>query len=288
MLRKPLFTAIFLVSILTPTLSFAQVASSSPATLSDIYNIQQQIAELQVQLKIQLLLEQIASLKAQIEQVLANQTQTNQVVSNLQTSLQSAPVLGVVSSTPVAVAEPFKLKGVGFGEYGTYQTWANYNYGKSIDALEVWGITKDIEPLVNQTEITVTSTKAIDPTKTELYVNGQLKPLTVSNVQQLSPTKVRFTVTPNVWSYATYDPHVFDGATYSNYGENVNQHLTLVESINLKLYSTTGESENTPVISCLATPYREVSQTKDSNGNQITQYSLATPRSGCHGFGFPY
>lgn len=192
MLRKPLFTAIFLVSILTPTLSFAQVASSSPATLSDIYNIQQQIAELQVQLKIQLLLEQIASLKAQIEQVLANQTQTNQVVSNLQTSLQSAPVLGVVSSTPVVVT-PLKLISGDAGSINSYLYLQTHPSAEN----EAQGRTSSL--------VMMTTSKSIDVSKTELWVDGtkanvSFTPKTSRSVY--NGVETSFLVSPNIYSFA--------------------------------------------------------------------------------------
>lgn len=90
MLKKPLFTVIFLATLAVPVASQAQVPSD-PATQAQVANLETTIRELLLQL--------IAQLQSQLDTLIAQQSATTQALTNVQSQ-----VFGSVASIPDPIA----------------------------------------------------------------------------------------------------------------------------------------------------------------------------------------
>ena len=127
---------------------------------------------------IALLTQEIAALQAQIDQIL--QAQANQTQLNIATPTTMEVTQPIVTVPTV----PLKL---GRTIIGTGLTAYLSGEGDSL--------------------ADVTSNKPIDVTRTELWVDGIQRTITVSNPQVINSNRVRFTISPNIYSFASISPN---------------------------------------------------------------------------------
>ena len=172
-MNKSIFLAVFLAFILTFSTAKAQVAE--PVTSAQVEAIVKQITELQIQL----LLAKIAELQTEISKLLSAQASTTQAVSQLQTTSFSPAVTAQILGVSAPAVVPAKITQFQFD-----------------------GVQE-----MHKSAMTFTSNKSIDPSKTELWINGAKMEVTVydTNSGGFAPAdkvgEMHFTMRPSFYSF---------------------------------------------------------------------------------------